>query len=151
MTDSTIIKKERSNIEIHTSYISPTTYSFAVESNFLPIFITNNLNYSDMDIKKYLGSSIHFKHLAPNNQSLRMFNEDIISVENFLRSYACQIAELDFNKVISKIEMLVTASRSRGVVMFGNKYDRTLCHRSMLADILNNSGLLERKITEIIV
>lgn len=148
---NSIIKKERSNVEIHTSYISPTTYSFAVESNFLPIFITNNLNYPNMDLKKYLGSSIHFRHLAPNSHSLKMFNEDIISIDNFLRSYACQIAELDFNKVINKIGTLVAASRSRGVIMFGNKSDRTQCHRSMLADILNNSDLLEHRVTEIIV
>lgn len=139
----------KSGLEIKTSFVSPITLQVFIEHGYLPIFIIRNIGNSTL-IGKYSGTAVHFKNLAPSTELFRAKRDSLIPQEEFTKRYIIEMSEVNFPEIIRKLEYLKEISGSRGIVLLGYGSDDKICHRSALAGILNESGLLEKRVTEII-
>lgn len=140
----------KSNLEIKTSFVSPITLKVFSEHGYLPIFIIRNIKNSEL-IAKFSDTSIHFKNLAPSNELFRAKRDEVINFDEFAKRYIIEMSTINFQRVIERLEYLAKLSGARGVVLLGFGSDNKICHRSILAGLLNDSGLLENRITELII
>lgn len=138
------------NIKVYTSFVSPVTFKIFCDNNILPIFIIRNIKNSNL-IGKFDGSAIHFKTLAPSNELFRKRRDGIIDFVDFSKEYAIEMSQVNFSEVIREIEYLAELSNTDRVVLLGYGSDYTNCHRSILSGILNDTGLLQEKVTEIVL
>ena len=117
----------------------------------MPIFIVRNIENSEL-IGQYSGSPVHLKELSPSNELFRKKRDKALSIDEFKKLYAIEITErVDLKRVIDKLESLVELSGARSIVLLGYGSDYDSCHRSVLAKILNGSGLLEKPVKELVV
>ena len=141
----------KSELKINTSFVSPATLERFRSNNILPIFIVRNIKNSEL-IGQYSGSPVHLKELSPSNELFRKKRDKAVSIDEFKKLYAIEITErVDLKRIIDKLESLVELSGARSVVLLGYGSDYDSCHRSVLAKILNGSGLLEKPIKELVV
>lgn len=141
----------KSELKINTSFVSPATLERFRSNNILPIFIVRNIENSEL-IGQYSGSPVHLKELSPSNELFRKKRDKVVSIEEFKKLYAIEITErVDLKKIIDKLESLVELSGARSIVLLGYGSDYDSCHRSVLAKILNGSGLLEKPVKELVV
>lgn len=141
----------KSELKINTSFVSPATLERFRGNNILPIFIVRNIENSEL-IGQYSGSPVHLKELSPSNELFRKKRDKALSIDEFKKLYAIEITErVDLKRVIDKLESLVELSGARSVVLLGYGSDYDSCHRSVLAKILNGSGLLEKPVKELVV
>lgn len=141
----------KSELKINTSFVSPATLERFRSNNILPIFIVRNIENSEL-IGQYSGSPVHLKELSPSNELYRKKRDKALSIDEFKKLYAIGITErVDLKRIIDKLESLVELSGARSVVLLGYGSDYDSCHRSVLAKILNGSGLLEKPVKELVV
>lgn len=141
----------KSELKLNTSFVSPATLEKFKSNNILPIFIIRNIENSEL-IGQYSGSPVHLKELSPSNELFRKKRDKALSIDEFKKLYAIEITErVDLKKIIDKLESLVELSGARSVVLLGYGSDYDSCHRSVLAKILNGSGLLEKPVKELVV
>lgn len=141
----------KSELKINTSFVSPATLERFRSNNILPIFIVRNIENSEL-IGQYSGSPVHLKELSPSNELFRKKRDKALSIDEFKKLYAIEITErVDLKRIIDKLESLVELSGARSVVLLGYGSDYDSCHRSVLAKILNGSGLLEKSVKELVV
>lgn len=141
----------KSELNINTSFVSPATLERFRSNNILPIFIVRNIENSEL-IGQYSGSPVHLKELSPSNELFRKKRDKAVSIDEFKKLYAIEITErVDLKRIIDKLESLVELSGARSVVLLGYGSDYDSCHRSVLAKILNGSGLLEKPVKELVV
>lgn len=141
----------KSELKINTSFVSPATLERFRSNNILPIFIVRNIENSEL-IGQYSGSPVHLKELSPSNELFRKKRDKALSIDEFKKLYAIEITErVDLKRIIDKLESLVELSGARSVVVLGYGSDYDSCHRSVLAKILNGSGLLEKPVKELVV
>lgn len=141
----------KSELKINTSFVSPSTLERFRSNNILPIFIVRNIENSEL-IGQYSGSPVHLKELSPSNELFRKKRDKALSIDEFKKLYAIEITErIDLKRIIDKLESLVELSGARSVVLLGYGSDYDSCHRSVLAKILNGSGLLEKPVKELVV
>ena len=141
----------KSELKINTSFVSPATLERFRCNNILPIFIVRNIENSEL-IGQYSGSPVHLKELSPSNELFRKKRDKALSIDEFKKLYAIEITErVDLKRIIDKLESLVELSGARSVVLLGYGSDYDSCHRSVLAKILNGSGLLEKPVKELVV
>lgn len=141
----------KSELKINTSFVSPATLERFRSNNILPIFIVRNIENSEL-IGQYSGSPVHLKELSPSNELFRKKRDKVLSIDEFKKLYAIEITErVDLKRIIDKLESLVELSGARSVVLLGYGSDYDSCHRSVLAKILNGSGLLEKPVKELVV
>lgn len=141
----------KSELKINTSFVSPATLERFRSNNILPIFIVRNIENSEL-IGQYSGSPVHLKELSPSNELFRKKRDKALSIDEFKKLYAIEITErVDLKRIIDKLESLVELSGARSVVILGYGSDYDSCHRSVLAKILNGSGLLEKPVKELVV
>ena len=141
----------KSELKINTSFVSPATLERFRSNNILPIFIVRNIENSEL-IGQYSGSPVHLKELSPSNELFRKKRNKVLSIDEFKKLYAIEITErVDLKRIIDKLESLVELSGARSIVLLGYGSDYDSCHRSVLAKILNGSGLLEKPVKELVV
>lgn len=141
----------KSGLKINTSFVSPVTLEKFRSNNILPIFIVRNIDNSKL-IGQYSGSPVHLKELSPSNELFRKKRDNAVSIDEFKKLYAIEITErVDLKKVIDKLESLAELSGARSIVLLGYGSDYNSCHRSVLAKLLNESGLLEKLVKELVV
>lgn len=141
----------KSELKINTSFVSPATLERFRSNNILPIFIVRNIENSEL-IGQYSGSPVHLKELSPSNELFRKKRDKALSIDEFKKLYAIEITErVDLKRVVDKLESLVELSGARSIVLLGYGSDYDSCHRSVLAKILNGSGLLEKPVKELVV
>ena len=141
----------KSELKINTSFVSPATLERFRGNNILPIFIVRNIENSEL-IGQYSGSPVHLKELSPSNELFRKKRDKALSIDEFKKLYAIEITErVDLKRIIDKLESLVELSGARSIVLLGYGSDYDSCHRSVLAKILNGSGLLEKPVKELVV
>lgn len=141
----------KSELKINTSFVSPATLEKFRSNNILPVFIVRNIENSEL-IGQYSGSPVHLKELSPSNELFRKKRDKALSIDEFKKLYAIEITErVDLKRVIDKLESLVELSGARSIVLLGYGSDYDSCHRSVLAKILNGSGLLEKPVKELVV
>ncbi len=140
----------KTRLKIHTSFVSPITFQYFLDNDILPIFIIRNIGGSDV-IGKYEGTAIHKPILAPSSLLFREKRDGIISAAEFEKRYAIEMSTVDLQAVLKDIEYLAGLANTDRVVLLGYGANEKTCHRSVLARILDASGLLEHKITELIL
>lgn len=140
----------KSNIKIHTSFVSPVTLDLFIKNNYLPIFIIRSIGNSEL-IGKYSGTAVHFKQLSPSPELFRAKRDSIIDYTEFSKRYIIELSSINFQELIDKLQYLANLSGAQGIVLLGYGSDNTKCHRSILADLLNSTGYLENKVTEIVL
>lgn len=139
----------KTELKIYTSYVSPLTLDLFTGNGLLPIFIIRNIGRNKL-ISKYAGTPIHMPILAPSNELFRGWRDRQVTNDEYMRGYALEMAQVDMESVLRDIEALADISGARGVVFLGYGSDKTMCHRSILSEILNSSGILINPIREII-
>lgn len=137
-------------LQVKTSFVCPMNTFILPKCGYLPIFIIRSIYRSDL-IGKYSGTAVHMKELAPSNELFRAKRDGLIGMEEFAKRYIIEMSEVNLRDVISRFDYLASLSGAKGVVLMGYGSDDTLCHRSILRDLLNDTGLLIERVTEIIV
>lgn len=140
----------KSKLKIYTSYVSPLTLKSIIASNLLPIFIVRSI-YNSQLIGQYSDTAVHFKILAPSDKLFQNRRDGIISDLEFKKGYVIEMSRVNFQDIIRKLDHLASISGASGVVLmgYGSAYDT--CHRKLLSELLNGSGLLENDIKELII
>ena len=140
----------KSKLNIYTSYVSPTTLRAIVDNNLLPIFIVRSI-YNSQLIGRWSDTAIHFKILAPSDKLYQNKRDGKISELDFKKYYVIEMSKINFQDIIKKLDNLANLSGANGVVLmgYGSSYDS--CHRKLLSELLNGSGLLENTIKELII
>lgn len=140
----------KSKLKIYTSFVSPRTLDMYVKANLLPIFILRHIGNSEL-IGKYSRTAIHFVELSPSSRLYQERRDGLISGEEFRKGYTIEISDVNLEEEIRKLEILASLCNASGVVLLGYGTDYHKCHRSTLAGLLNESGLLEEAVKEIIL
>lgn len=137
------------DLKVYTSFVSPVTLELFKEKNLLPVFIIRKIQNSEL-IGMYEGTSIHLKELSPSNELFRKKRDKEVTLEEFAKEYILEISQtVDFNNIIKRLNTLAELSGADGIVMLGYGSDSNLCHRSVLAEILNSLGVFKNKVTEL--
>lgn len=138
------------NLKIYTSFVSPITFKSICDSNILPIFIIKSIKNSSL-IGGFEGTAIHFKQLAPSTDLFRQKRDGSIDFSEFSKRYIIEMSQVNLPEVLETISYLTDLCNTDKVVLLSYGSDPTKCHRSLLGEILNQSGLLQNKITELIL
>lgn len=137
------------DLKVYTSFVSPVTMELFREKNLLPVFIIRKIQNSEL-IGMYEGTSIHLKELSPSNELFRKKRDKEVTLEEFAKEYILEISQtVDFDNIIKRLNTLAELSGADGIVMLGYGSDCNLCHRSVLAEILNSLGVFKNKVTEL--
>ena len=139
----------KSNLIVYTSYITPENLEYVVKDlNMLPIFILRSIRNSEL-IGKYTGSAIHFMNLSPSSLVFQAYRDGLIGLEEYKKRYLIEISNLKMYEIVGKFESLCNISEANGIVLFAYGEDPNLSHRSVLSELINNSEVLEKQITEL--
>lgn len=138
----------KSGLRIFTSYVSQNNVASAIRQEILPVFIIRNIKNSEV-IGKYSGTAVHFFQLSPSDMLFRNKRDGKISMEDYKKLYTIEMSEVSFQDIIERLEFLASICNTNRVVLMGYGHNKDNCHRSVLAEILNNSGLLEQPVEEI--
>jgi uncharacterized protein YeaO (DUF488 family) len=135
------------DIEIFTSFVTPYTLDYFIKNNLLPVFILRNIRNSNL-IGKYSDSAIHFKEFSPSNELFQTRRDRKIEIEEYKRRYLDEIKHIDLSQKLKHLTNLKKISGAKGIILMSYGSNPKECHRSFLAEYLNNSNLLEKEITE---
>ncbi len=133
---------------IYTSYVSPANMKMFEKNELLPIFILRNIRNSKL-IGKYSDSAVHFKDLSPSNALYQAKRDKKISIEEFKEDYKREISNIPLENIIKRLKSLAEISNAKAIVLLGYGSDSSVCHRTVLSELLNQSGLLSTPIKEI--
>ena len=140
----------KSKLKIYTSYVSPMTLDEIVKRNILPIFIIRSIHNSQL-IGKYSDTSIHFKELSPSSELYRARRDGYIGQLEYKKRYVIEMSEINFQDIIKRLDYLASLCGASGVALMGYGSEYNNCHRKLLSELLNESGLLENEIKELII
>lgn len=140
----------KSKLNIYTSYVSPATLRAIVDNDLLPIFIVRSI-YNSQLIGRWSDTAIHFKILAPSDKLYQNKRDGKISELDFKKYYVIEMSKVNFQDIIKKLDNLANLSGAKGVVLMGYGSAYNSCHRKLLSELLNGSGLLENTIKELII
>ncbi len=138
----------KSDLKIFTSFVSPFTLEELVKDDYLPVFILRSIGNSRL-IGKYSGTSIHLRELSPSQEIFRARRDEKISWEEYKEKYIQEMTYINLNDIVRRLENLALISDAKGVVLLGYGGNPENCHRSILKELLNNSGLLKNEIIEL--
>lgn len=143
------IKQEmKSVMKIYTSFVTKENWEKCIKDDLLPIIIIRNLKNSDL-LGGFSETCIHKSELSPSNALFRQKRAGEITIEEFKNKFKEELSNINLSDIISKFEYLAKVSNAKGIVLFSYGQDYNSCHRSVVADVLNNSGLLDNKVGEI--
>lgn len=136
--------------KIYTSFVSPLTLKTFEEENILPFFIIRSIWKSSL-IGKYSKTPVHLPFWTPSHDLLSDFKDGQIDIETFQKKFAIEMASTPLQEYLERIERLSTLTQAKGAVLLGYGTNNLMDYRSGLAAILNNSGLLDWKVKEIVI
>lgn len=120
-----------------------------ISRNLLPIFILRHIKNSEL-IGKYSDTAIHFKDLAPSDLLYRRKRDKEITFDEFKEEYLKEISGVNLSEMLKKLGSLILISNADGAIFLGYGSSVETCHRSILSELLNKSGLLGEEIKELI-
>ena len=138
----------KSKIEIFTSYISEENIERIKKMNLLPIFVIRSMGRLGY-IEKWAGTPLHFRELAPSKELFREYRSGNIDLETYFKKFVIELADIDFQSIILRLENLVESSGADGICLCGLGENLDESHRSILSDILWRTRYLEFKPSEI--
>jgi uncharacterized protein YeaO (DUF488 family) len=93
-------------------------------------------------IEKWAGTPLHFRELAPSKELFREYRAGQIDQETYFKRFVIELADIDFQNIILRLENLVESSGADGVCLCGLGVDPSESHRSIVSDILWRTGYL---------
>ena len=136
------------NLYIRTSYISIPHLTEFPKAGILPIFICRYMNNM---CKQYENTIVHFPELAPSRELFYEIKNHLISKDEYNCRYIEEQKNLYIPKLLFRFYSLIDASNARGVCLMCYEKDRSQCHRSLLADLINSKGILTENIRELLL
>lgn len=137
-----------SNLLIYTSFVSPLTMKMFKQNEILPTFVLRNIRNSEL-IGGFSDSVIHLRDLSPSNELYQAKRDHKITIKEFKEKYREEIKHITLESIIKRLENLRNICNANAVVLLGYGSNSEICHRSVLRELLNSSGLLINKIKEI--
>lgn len=124
-------------------------FDHLVDLEYLPIFCVSDLRGS-LVTGRFNKTPIHFPSLAPSEPIEFGYSQGWIGFEEFAKRYTIELAKrVNLPDIFKKLGALARASRASGIALIGSpSKDPGKCYRSVLADIINLSGLVREKVTE---
>ena len=132
------------DLKIYTSYIDKENIDRIIELNLLPIFIVRSLGKIDY-FRQWAGTAIHFRELSPSQELFWKYRDGTLDYLTYCKSFVIEMASLDFQDVIRRLEGLCKVSNSDGVVLCGIGLNPDNSHRSLVSDVLWRTGYLDSK------
>ena len=132
----------KSKIEIFTSYIEESNIEKIKSMNLLPVFVIRSMGRLEY-IERWAGTSLHFRELAPSKELFREYKAGNIDLGTYFKRFVIELADLDFQNIILRLENLVDSSGADGICLCGLGVDPSESHRSIVSDILWRTGYLE--------
>jgi uncharacterized protein YeaO (DUF488 family) len=132
----------KSKIEIFTSYIEESNIEKIKSMNLLPVFVIRSMGRLEY-IEKWAGTPLHFRELAPSKELFREYKTGNINREIYFKRFVIELADVDFQSIILRLENLVDSSGADGICLCGLGVDPSESHRSIVSDILWRTGYLE--------
>ena len=144
-----VSKIMKTNFDVYTSFVSPWTWKHLVlEGNYLPIFAIRNIKNSNV-IGHLSDTAVHFKELSPSNSLYQAKRDNKISLEDFQKRYLIELSNISVESIVERFKQLFDVSGAKGLIIFGYGSNSETCHRSILASMLNLSGLFRNNIEEL--
>ena len=128
-------------MKIFTSFVSPRRFQMFCDNNILPLIIIRSIRNSTL-LGDYEGSAIHLPELAPSTELFRARRDKIIDIEEYRKRYATEMSSINLDSILSKIEYLCSLCNTEKAVLLGYGEDDSICHRSVLRDLLGH-GITE--------
>jgi len=135
------------DINLITSFVTPYTLNYFIKKELLPVFILRSIRNSDL-IGKYSDSAVHFKDLSPSNELFQARRDKKIGIKEYKQRYLDEIKHIDLNQILRRFANLREISGAKGIVLMSYGGNPVGCHRTFLAEYINNSGLLKNLIIE---
>ena len=132
----------KSKIEIFTSYIEESNIEKIKSMNLLPIFVIRSMGRLGY-IERWAGTPLHFRELAPSKELFREYKGGSINQETYFKRFVIELAGVDFQNIILRLENLIDSSGADGVCLCGLGENPEESHRSIVSDILWRTGYLE--------
>lgn len=86
--------------------------------------------------------------LAPSEKLLSDYKEGRITWVQYERQYRDYLSTLDLEDCVEAFACLTSLEHTRGIVLLCYEKDFMHCHRSILAEVLNESGLIDEAVEE---
>ena len=117
----------KSKIEIFTSYIEESNIEKIKSMNLLPVFVIRSMGRLEY-IERWAGTPLHFRELAPSKELFREYKAGNIDLGTYFKRFVIELADIDFQNIILRLENLVDSSGADGICLCGLGVDPV--HRS---------------------
>lgn len=141
---------EWKSLKLWTSYVSPVLLEELVSRNILPVFIARHISNSTL-IGHWEGTAVHFPELAPSPELLRSWKYHGMSDSEFKEVFWQELNHVRLGKIFSRMKTMADLTGASGIVMLGYGPNRSEDHREIVADYINQTGLLDNQISELIL
>jgi uncharacterized protein YeaO (DUF488 family) len=141
---------EWKSLKLWTSYVSPALLEELVKRNILPVFIARRISNSTL-IGNWEGTAVHFPELAPSPELLRSWKYQGMPDTEFRKAFEKELNHIRLGKIFGRMKTMADLTGAIGVAILGYGPNRFEDHRSVVADYINRTGLLENKVTELIL
>ena len=87
------------HLKLLTSFVSPSTLDFFIQSDYLPIFILRNIKNSEL-LRKYSETAVQIKELSPSNELYQSMRDGLLSLEEYQKRYVIEMSEINLYEII---------------------------------------------------
>lgn len=126
------------HLKLLTSFVSPSTLDFFIQSGYLPIFILRNIKNSSL-LRKYSETAVQIKELSPSNELYQNMRDGLLSLDEYQKRYVIEMSEVNLYEILERIETLVELAGAETAILldyFGDFY-----HHNLLSGIFANMGV----------
>lgn len=142
---------DKIDLIIKTGRITNKNLSTYASNGYIPIFACRFMNPM---VKMYEGTPLHFPELSPSPKLLWDMKEGRITWDEYKSRYMDEMSKINLADSMNRIYNLVKKNpevNAKGAVILCYCRDYTQCHRSLIASLLNSSGLLMEEVKELYV
>lgn len=125
-------------LKLLTSFVSPRTLDFFINSDYLPIFILRNIKTSTL-INKYSETALQIKELSPSNELYQSMRDGLIDFEEYQKRYVIEMSGVDLYGILERIETLVNLAGAKTAILLD--YSGKFYHHNALSGIFANMGV----------
>ncbi len=137
-------------LRVWTSYVDPILLEKLIKANILPIFIARSIGNSTL-IGRWNDTAVHVPELAPSPDLLRAWKYYGLTNPEFRTEFYHELQKAPLGKVFRRIALMAELCGATGVALLGYGPRREEDHRSIVADYLNDVGILNHDITELVL
>lgn len=133
---------------IYTGRITVNNINILSSRGFLPVFICRYMNPM---VSIYKGTKVHCLSLSPSSSLLFDSKEGRITFEEYKKRYLEEISHTNVSSTIYTYIELAESLGAEGIVLMCYCKDKDKCHRSILANYLYESKIINYIPKEIVI